>query len=212
MIVDRIFLPPRDTSVLLLLVAVNLLLLSFFALLNALSVGPTGEVANGKIAPLGKESGYDVAAAQPLETGGTAPQVPTAAWVQSTAAQLQGVVVNRFNLRTLPLQTDADRITLTLPIDTLFAKEELANPELIRALMLAARDAQLSWQLQGTEPTVIGQGAALTEVTGKVRLSAGKPQLKLVVKPTALTNPDVGTGVQNLTEQKGGEVKGEGKP
>jgi len=196
-----------------LLVAVNLLLLSFFVLLNALSSEPTSKTERhaGDVLARVRE-GYD-AKAEPPQTGGVLPESGVTSWAEALSRNVQGVMTNRLQLQAETLSQDADRVVMRLPLKDLFQGDQLRDPELIKSLQLATQGARLQWQLAGTAPQVVAQGAQLAALTEAVAMvSASVPELRLIMTPAPTTAPTAAGGLQGLATQHGGQVKGEAAP
>jgi hypothetical protein len=202
--------PARPDGLPMLLVAVNLLLLSFFVLLNALSSEPTSKTEQqaGDVLARVRE-GYNQKAADPREQNGTLPREPVMSWAEAMTSKVQGVMINRVQLQTEVLQADASRVVIRMPLDALFAGENFIGAELVQALALASQGAQLTWQLAGPSPAIVAQGAAVAAVAGGVALVPGPPEVRLVLIPAPATTPTVGNSLNNLADEKGARVQGE---
>jgi hypothetical protein len=194
-----------------LLVAVNLLMLCLFVLLNSLATPPTVDQKKHRQKILAEvQEGYDVVAAEVAEDG-TTPTVATTPWAVDMADKLQGVVVNRLRMSAAQMEADATRVIMTLPLENLFAEKQLVGAELVRSLMLAAQGSQLVWTLHAPEENLMDWAPELAAITGQVNLvSEGAPGLKLVVKPGDNVTPSVGRGLQSMGESQGATVQGEG--
>lgn len=202
--------PARPDGLPMLLVAVNLLLLSFFVLLNALSSQPTSKTEQQADDVLARvREGYDQKAPNPREQNGTLPREPVTTWAEAMTSKVQGVLTNRLQLQTEVLQADASRVVIRLPMEALFAGETLIGAELVQSLALASQGAKLTWQLAGPSPAIVAQGAAMAAVAGAVALVAGPPEVRLVLTPAPATAPTVGNSLNNLADEKGGRVQGE---
>lgn len=197
----------------LMLVAVNLLLLSFFVLLNALASAPTSKAerhANDVLARV--REGYDDAPKKPSASGGL-PQEAVRLWAAQVSQQVQGVLVNRLQIPAEIQPQAADRVVVRIPLQALFAGERLANPELVRALQLALRQATVRWELRGPAAQHVKQAAHLGALVGSVRFSAGKEaEVRLVVMPKIGTPPTAAAGVERMVAPVGASVRGEATP
>lgn len=194
-----------------LLVAVNLLMLCLFVLLNSLATPPDVDHKKHRQKILAEvQEGYDMVAAEVAEDG-TTPTVATTPWAVDMADKLQGVVVNRLRMSAAQMEADATRVIMTLPLDNLFAEKRLVGAELIRSLILASQGSQLTWTLHATPENLMVWAPELAAITGQVNLSTeGPSSLKLVVKPGENVAPSVGRGLQNLGETQGAAIQGEG--
>ena len=200
---------PRPDGLPLLLVALNLMMLSFFILLNSMSSPRTDESERHAITVLGRvKEGYDIRQSE-VDDNGSIPKVPTASWADETAQKLHGVVVNRLQLSSVPLTADANRVILTLPANTLFAGDVFIGAETVRALMLAAQGSRLQWRLNGEANSLPAHGAALAGITGQVAMQRGQPEVRLVVVPGNSAPPTVGAGVSGIVQPLGGAVEGQ---
>ena len=200
---------PRPDGLPLLLVALNLMMLSFFILLNSMSSPPTDDSERHAITVLGRvKEGYDMRQPE-VDDKGTIPQVPTASWADDTAKKLHGVVVNRLQLTSVPLTADANRVVLTLPANTLFAGDAFIGAETVRALMLAAQGSRLQWRISGEATSLPAQGAGLAGITGQIAMQRGQPEVRLVVTPGSSAPPAVGAGVGGIVQPLGGAVEGQ---
>lgn len=205
--------PARPDGLPLLLVAVNLLLLSFFVLLNALSSQPTSKQERHADEVLARvREGYDSKAPRPQQ-GGALPELPRTAWAEALTRNVQGVMTNRLQFEAEVLSADADRVVLRLPIQTVFAEGQLRDPDLIKALQMAAQGAHLQWQVAGRAPVVVSQGAQLAALTTAVAMiPAARPELRVIITPAPQTAPAAAGGLQGMATQHGGTVEGQAAP
>lgn len=201
--------PPRDTSAMFLMVSVNILLLSFFVVLMAITV-PGKKHAENVLRDV--REGYAFKSPE-SNSNGMAPRVPAGHWSQQQMSNIQGVVVNRLQLQTQPLVADADRVVLTLPAESLFNGGVLHAAEMVQALEMAAADADRQWVITGAAGAELAaRGAALAQITGQARMvvAGGKEShVVLVLKPTGFTAPATGSAVQVLGGKAGGVARGE---
>jgi len=203
-----LILPPRDTSVLMLLVAVNLLLLSLFALLNSTVPQPENASPTRAVSALDKSRLGAVQYNQGQASPARFHDQPRMAWADVMRGSIQGVVVNQLALQNTTLVADAERVTLTLPEERIFQQDELMVPELIKALQYAAQDALVTWRVYGISPRVVAQGSALAAVTGYVQMLYGTPRVEMIITPRRNTLSVVGTAVQQVGERVNATTQG----
>ena len=140
--------------------------------------------------------------------------MPMVAWRAGVLSRLQGVVVNRLDLRVSPQEGNAGKLEVKLPLKTVFdASGKVANPEMLSNMVAAAgSESTLTWQVVGNfENTeqMAGFIAALARVTGHAEAVTGEPQeVRLIVVPGAATKPNIGLQVQQVGEDAGGTVEG----
>jgi hypothetical protein len=203
--------PPRDTSVMMLLVAVNILLLSFFVMLTSMSV--PGQ-SHAKHVLQDVQNGYPIKTPTQHDTTGQAPQVPMGMWAEEQAKTIVGIVVNRLNLQTPPLVSSANQVVLILPGNALFQGTTLVQKETIEALKIASQAAAVSWVIRGPAGAQLaGQAAALAQHTGQLVMQPGATtEVLMIVRPLATTAPTVGTAVQTLGRSVNGEATGQTRP
>jgi hypothetical protein len=196
-----------------LLVALNLLMLCLFVLLNSLATTPTPEQKKHQQKILAAvQEGYDVVSPQVAEEA-TTPLVPTAPWAEDMASKLQGVVVNRLQMNAAQMETDADRVVLTIPLENIFAENKLIGAEVVRALILAAQESSMVWVLDAAPENLMKWAPELAAVTGQVTMqSEGIPALKLIVRPNDDVPPSAGRGLQTIGTTQGASVTGESAP
>lgn len=213
-----VFSKPMSTgdSTLMLLLSLNLLLLVFFVLLNSMATAGAkhvketlAQVSQGANHPASGES-----SGESLTVGGAA----SPAWRASVLNRLQGVVMNRIDLRVLPQDGNADGLEVDIPLDAIFdAAGRMAKPEIIRNLEAAAgTETTLRWQVRDKDIDVARQAAmlaALAAETGHAEaLAVAGRALRLMVTPGPGTKADTGLQVQQVGEGAGGTVQGvEGK-
>ncbi|MBI1308841.1 MAG: hypothetical protein GC129_03135 [Proteobacteria bacterium] len=193
-----------------LMLSLNFLLLAFFILLNSLATRES-EHARDVLAQV--REGYDIKGPATDLQHATAPWVPKDRWQDSVGARVQGLVVNRLHLQTVPLEVDAQRLVMTLPSAALFAGGKLVQPELVRNLKAAAgNDAKVSWEIQGSlnDGSLAANAAALAAEVGLVGMRDGADGVRITFVPGAETAPGAGTSLQNLGLQGGAtEIRGE---
>lgn len=197
---------------LLLLLGLNLLLLAFFILLNSMA---THGARHASDVMARVKEGYNV---QGSYTGGDAdaPRQPLAYWKQQVTGRMQGVVLNRLGLSTVPLEADANRVEVLIPLETLFSEGEVANPPVVKALNAAAGpESRVVWVMEGASATeeTAHQAAALAAlgVVAQVQVSGEappQPRVRVVVVPGVTTPSDRGGQVQRVGTQLGGAVQG----
>jgi hypothetical protein len=212
-------LPPGQWATL--MVTVNMLLLSFFMILTALSAAQQDRLIQGVAVLQAKPEPAEVAVQQPndadngVQIGGVIPHMPATSWSEKMAKQLQGVVINRLKLNSIPMEADASRVILTLPYNQIFTKDRLVNQELIRALTLATQGSQTVWELTLPSPELASQGAQVAALTGQVNLRStltAQKVLKLVVRPGLQTPPSIGYQLEQLGGNQGVTVTGKAAP
>lgn len=142
---------------------------------------------------------------------------PMAIWKNGTTARVQGVVLNRLHLSTLPLDADANRIEVLIPMELLFTGNALADPDLIRQMASAAgSESEVHWILEGPMPqtadaqaVLAARLAVLAKAAGHVQIQdAPKTTARVMIVPGQVTNPDMGQNLQTLGQDAGGEVQG----
>ncbi len=205
--------PARADGLPMLLVAVNLLLLSFFVLLNAMSAQPTSKEEKHADDVLARvREGYDQQAPKHTNQGNALPQAPVTSWAEAMTSKVQGVMTNRVQLQTEVLEADASRVVVRLPMEALFAGPELIGAELVKSLMLATQGARLEWQLAGNTVAAVSQGAALGAITGGIALMAGPPEMRIILTPAPTSAPSLGGSLSPLTNAPGVQVQGQSRP
>lgn len=183
----------------LLLLSLNFLLLAFFILMNSLA---TEESKHAKAILARVREGYDIAGPVTDPNQGMAPVVAKAPWQEPLRAKLQGVILNRLNMRTVPLETDADSLVMELPLSTVFDGARLREPQLIRNILAAAGvEAAPRWEILGNwqdQNLLAARAAALAAQTGRAAVADGKGVLRVTFSPALTTSPDTGATLQNL--------------
>lgn len=182
----------------LMLLSLNFLLLSFFILLNSLS---THEAAHAKNVLARVREGYNVQGPMDAQRG-VAPVVAITPWQAPLAARVQGLVLNRLNLQTIPLETDADRLVMEIPLAMLFDGPRLRDPQFVRNIMAAGgREALVRWEILGRwqdQTLLAAQATALAVETDRVAVSSGNNMLRVTFVPAPATDPDVASTLQSL--------------
>lgn len=197
--------------VLILLLSLNFVLLAFFILMNGMA---TSENHHATAVLAKMREGYDIQGPQ-LGSTGTAPKVAMSNWQQVTARKIQGLVVNRLHLDTVPLQVDADRLVMVFPEGALVDGGRVVQPEVIRNILAAAgTDASVRWEISGelvNATTMAANAGALMAATGQVAMVPGTGGVRVVFIPGATTKPSTGATLQHLTIDAGAnDVRGEG--
>lgn len=184
---------------LLMLLSLNFLLLAFFILMNSIA---TRESAHAKNVLARVREGYNIQGPLGDNAGGVAPVVAKAPWQGPLVSRLQGVILNRLNLQTIPLETDADKLVMVLPLASLFDGPRLREPQTVRNIVTAAgTTASLRWEILGRWPNqelLAAQAATLAAETGRVAVGAGNDSVRITFTPALTTDPDVGATLQNL--------------
>src|SRR4051812_13327894 len=94
--------------VLIMLLSLNFLLLAFFILMNSMA---TREQHHAQAVLAKMREGYDLKG--PVGDGtGSAPRVAMNPWQSSVGPKIQGLVVNRMHLDTVPLEVDGERLVM----------------------------------------------------------------------------------------------------
>lgn len=196
--------------VLILLLSLNFLLLAFFILLNSMA---TFESKHGKAVLAKLREGYDIQG--PLEDGsGHAPLAPMSNWQQAMSAKVQGLVVNRLQLDTVPLEVDAERLVMRFPAGVVVNGGRVIQPELVRNLISAAgSESTVRWEVSGDMERGRGlaaDAAALMAFTDRVVMVPGDGGVTAVFVPGGATKPTVGGTLQKLSIDGGAnDVRGE---
>lgn len=199
----------RGDNVLVMLLAVNLLLLAFFMMLNSISTYGA-QHANDVLAQV--KEGYDLKG--PLAKGGHAMSAPKANWQQGVAQRMQGLMINRLLLNTAPMEGNATYVDVLLPLDAVFAPDgKVRQPQVLRNIIAAAGvESHLVWQIEGNwqqQNLMAVMLASLAQETGQAQMRGGpKPQLRVRVVPGFATKADTGLAIQQAGEAAGGEVRG----
>ena len=197
---------------LMMLLSLNLLLLVFFMLLNSMATYGQrhadeilAEVRRGYSVPSGgaKAGNVDV------------PEVPMAAWRASTTARMQGVIVNRIDLRVLPQSGNANAVELFMPLTGMFdAAGGVLKPELVTNMAAAAgAESTVTWQVVGAQAldaqTLAAMTANLALLAGRADLVRGSEAgVKIRVEPGLATRSGMGLNVQDVGEAAGANVQG----
>lgn len=201
----------RGDSVLVLLLALNLLLVAFFMMLNSISTYGA-QHANDVLAKV--REGYDLQG--PLGKGGKAMSEPKANWQQGVVQRVQGLMVNRLLLRSAPMEGNAAYVDITVPLDAVFdGSGKIKQPAVLRNIIAAAGpESQLEWQIEGNWQQVGAYAAmlaSLAQETGQAQMKAGpQPLLRVRVVPGLATKADTGLAIQQSGEDAGGTVQGVG--
>ena len=200
-------LKPNRSAVLLLL-SLNFMLLAFFIMLNSMASQPgkeaedrvlrrmaAGQPGEAKLVGLGRES-------QPVQ-GET--------WQDRATGSVQGVLLNSIPLRTIPLDAQANRLVLELPLRV------LATPSVLRAIQrVAGQEWDVVWQIQGGDALQVA--TAWQAVGAPVRWLPATPQAPtqgLVRLTLAPKNTSAGATVpmlQRTVEEADGRAMGEQRP
>lgn len=198
-------------STMMMMLSLNLLILVFFMLLNSMAT---------QNAKRNKENLTDVVQSASLPsnedvisqslTAGT----PVPAWRESVLIRLQGVMVNRIDLRVLPQVGNATSVEVEIPLGAIFdANGRLLKPEIIRNMQAAAgTDSSLRWQVRGRDITPARRTsilATLAVAAGHAEsFQTGKQALRVIVTPGLQTKPQTGLQIQQIGEDAGGVVQG----
>lgn len=199
-------------STLMLLLSLNLLLLVFFMLLN--SMATYGKRHADEVMKQVRE-GYNLPA-QGAWRGGvlSAPEVPVTGWRNGMVSRLQGIAMNRIDLKVLPQEGNAGKVEIVMPLAAVFdANGKLVKPEVLRNIAAAAgSESQVMWQIVGPwerAAKLAPYVGALTMAMGSGQMIAGaEPRLKIVVMPGSGTPSAMGLKVQRAGEDAGAEVQG----
>lgn len=198
-------------STLMLLLALNLLLLVFFMMLNSMATygAKHAEDVLAKV-----REGYSVIAPKDMAGTSDVPEVQMVAWRTSLLGRMQGIVMTRIDLRVLPQEGSADKVEIEVPLGAVFdADGQVTGPEFVRNMEAAAgEESHVLWQLRGdwavAEP-MAKRAAALAAVARHVEITAGKENgLRVIIAPGAGTKSQMGLQVQGVGETVGGGVKG----
>lgn len=198
--------------VLILLLSLNFVLLAFFILLNSMA---TYESRHGKAVLAKMREGYDIQG--PIQgDGGRAPTVPMSMWQQGAVSRLQGLVINRLKLDTVPLEVDADRLVMTFPPGILVGNGKVTQPEMVRNIMTAAgSESRVVWEVRGDIDKGAGalaaNAGALMALTERVVMTQGQlGEVRAVFLPGTATKAEVGGTLQRLSIGAGAnDVRGE---
>lgn len=197
-------------STLMMLLSLNLLLLVFFMLLNSMATY-SDRHASEVLAKV--REGYDLPGPA-MNAESNLPEVPTEAWRAGIVTRLQGITLNRIELRVLPQQGSANKVEVTLPLSAVFdAQGQIIAPEFLRNLASAAGpESTVKWQIVGTwkdADRYALMAAALATETGEAEFTEGSEQLvRVTVVPGAATRPQMGLQVQDVGEAAGAAVRG----
>lgn len=194
---------------LMMLLCLNLLLLVFFMLLNSMATygqrhadEVMAEVRRGYELP-GKGGREDV------------PEQPMEAWRANVAARLQGVIVNRLDLRVLPQTGNANAVEVMVPLNRMFdAAGQVLQPELVGNMEAAAgQESRVTWQVVGSPAQdsvqLAAMAASLAVLAGRADVVRGRDAgVNIRVVPGAGTRSGMGLQVQGVGEASGGRVQG----
>lgn len=197
-------------STLMMLLSLNLLLLVFFVLLNSMATAGSRQ-AKQLMAQV--ESGSSIRTDEQTSGESLNPGSMFATWRASVVTRLQGMVVNRVDLRVQPQAGTADSVEVDVPLGSVFDDAgKLIRPEIFRNMAVAAGgDSTLKWQVRSK-----GQPARLAAMLAGVATQTGHAEavgdasevLRLVVVPGPTAKPDTGLQVQQVGEEADGTVKG----
>lgn len=197
---------------LMMLLSLNLLLLVFFMLLNGMAAHGQRH-ASEVLAEVRR--GYDLPAGGARQSRVDVPEVPLEVWRDNVVARVQGVTMNRLDLRVSLQPGNAGIIELTLPLNTMFdAAGVVLQPELIGNLATAAgKESSVTWQVVGTEDMDTTKLASMTTnlalLAGNADLTRGnEPVVRIKVVPGIATRSGMGLQVQDAGEAAGARVQG----
>ena len=197
-------------STLMMLLSLNLLLLVFFVLLSSMATY-SDRHASEVLARV--REGYDTPGPKQRD-GVNVPEVPMAVWRAGIVSRMQGISINRIDLRVSPQQGSANKVQVTLPLTSVFGADgKVLEPELLRNLAAAAGpESRVIWQVVGRwqdTATFTPMVAALATDVGEAEFVAGdEAVLRVEVTPGAATRPSMGLQVQDVGEAAGAVVKG----
>lgn len=207
----KLTVPPtlrKGDGVLLMLLAVNLLLVAFFMMLNSISTYGA-QHASDVLAKV--REGYDLQG--PLGEG-KALTAPKAQWQQGVVQRVQGLMISRLLLNTPPLHGNAAYVDILLPLDAVFdAEGKVKRPAVLRNIIAAAGvESRLVWQLEGPwqdRKAFSAMLANLAQETGQAQMrGAREARLRVRVLPGVATKADTGLAIQQAGEAAGGTVQG----
>ncbi len=194
------------------LLSLNLLLLVFFMLLNGMATHGQRH-ASEVLAEVRR--GYDLPAGGARRDRVDVPEVPLEVWRDNVVARVQGVTMNRLDLRVSLQPGNAGVVELTLPLSSLFdAGGAVVQPELVGNLTAAAGiDSRVTWQVVGTAGMETSRLAVmatnLAKLAGSADLTRGnEPVVRVRVVPGLATRSGMGLQVQNVGEAAGATVQG----
>lgn len=198
-------------SALIMWLSLNLILLVFFMLLNSMSQEGKPHPETAMMAP--NEIQTDIRTE--AQDGQSAPTAPQAAWREDVITRLRGTVVNRMDLRVLPQGSNADELRVDVPLNQVFRDDgSLLRPEFVAKLRAAAgTDSTVAWGVMAPYDAKGTHAAYMATLSRMTRSpvawedsEAGVVQIQ--IRPGMHTMTEMGSAVQNVTEDAGGEVKG----
>jgi hypothetical protein len=198
-------------STLMMLLSLNLLLLVFFMMLNSMATYGAKH-AEDVLAQV--RAGYNVPSPHGKQGDGDVTEVPFASWRNGLVGRMQGMVMNRIDLRVLPQEGSAGKVEIEMPMGSIFAPDGTVNhPETVKNMMAAAgSESKVIWQVKAdwTQPEKFSRYAGSLAAQGvHVRVVGDKDQgLRVIVVPGSGTKSAMGLQVQAVGEDAGGMVKG----
>ncbi|RYG62159.1 MAG: hypothetical protein EON60_00795 [Alphaproteobacteria bacterium] len=197
---------------LMMLLSLNLLLIVFFMLLNSMAAHGQrhasevlAEVRRGYALPAGAARADQV----------DVPEVPLEVWRDNVVTRVQGVTMNRLDLRVSLQPGNAGVVELTLPLTSMFdTAGTVLQPELVGNITTAAgKESRVTWQVVGTDSM---DTSRLSNMTTNLALVAGKADLvrgdeaavRIRVIPGLATRSGMGLQVQDTGEAAGATVQG----
>lgn len=187
---------------LMMLLAMNLLLLVFFMMLNATAT--YGNKHASEVLGAVRE-GYD----KPGQEGRAA--APLSEWQQGVVGRVQGLMIERLELVVPPLGGNAARVVAVMPLERMFGADgRVIQPSVVRNLLQAAGDSRVEWTVSGDvaqRERLAAMMASLAAQTGEARARVGAPELRIEITPLGGRGA-MGTNVQRIVEGGGGVARG----
>jgi hypothetical protein len=202
-------LKPNRSSVLLLL-SLNFMLLAFFIMLNSMASQPGKEAED---AVLRRMAAGQPGAATLVGPGGESQPVQGQTWQDRVTQDVQGVLLNSIPLRTIPLEAQANRLVLELPLRV------LATPSVLRAIQrVIGQEWRVVWHVQGGDALQVA--TAWQAVGVPMRWLPAEPNgrgparelIRLTLTPQQPTAGAAVPMLQRAVEEADGRALGEQRP
>ncbi len=198
-------------SALIMWLSLNLILLVFFMLLNSMAQPGEPHPQAEMISQRDVKSDVRTEAVQ----GQDVPTAPQTAWREDVITRLRGTVANRMDLRVLPQGSNANELRVDIPLNQVFREDgSLLRPEFTAKLRAAAgTDSSVAWGLMAPYEAK-GLYASYMATLSRMTQSAVAWEdsdarvVRVQIRPGMHTLTNMGSAVQNVTEDAGGEVKG----
>ncbi len=198
-------------SALIMWLSLNLILLVFFMLLNSMAQPGEPQPQAEMASPNDVNSDVRVDRVE----GQDVPTMPDLGWRDTVITRLRGTVMNRVDLKVLPQGSNASELRVEVPLNQVFREDgALLRPEFVANLRRAAgADSTLAWGILApfdAKGVNAGYMATLSRMTQTaVAWEDSEAGVLLVqIRPGVRAEPELGTSVQTLTDEVGGETIG----